>query len=152
MNIRTTLVASALTFSVLFVTVGLRGQNFEGDQRSAIDSLRSINTAEVTYQMDFGKGWSSTLAALEVPQIRSKFTPETGAWLDNAVKSTKKGAYIFTYKAGEPDASGKITTYTVSARRAKWHKGLWSFFSDDSGIIRGTDENRAAKASDPPLH
>jgi hypothetical protein len=63
----------------------------------------------------------------------------------------KKNNYVFTYEAGRPDATGKITAYTVSARPAKWQSGVQSFFTDQTAIIRGTNENRAATASDPAL-
>lgn len=156
MKIKTTLVISALTFFVLVLTMGLKGQKASGrsskeDQDSAVGSLRSINTAEVYYAKEYGKGYSPTLAALGVPPAGVKPSASAANLLDNSLTGGKRRNYVFSYKAGKPDASGKINTYAVSARPSKWQKGFWSFFTDDTGIIRGTDENRAARASDPPL-
>jgi hypothetical protein len=151
MKIRTTLAVSALTFFVLGMTISLWAQKFEGDQSSAIGSLRSINTAEVYYEKEYGKGYSPTLAALGVPAEGVKPSASAANLLDNSLTGGKKRNYVFTYNSGEPDAKGKINTYTVSVRPSKWRKGLWSFFTDDTAIIRGTNENRAAKVSDPPL-
>jgi hypothetical protein len=96
-------------------------------------------------------GWSPPLGSLGVPQEGTKPSASAAGLLDNSLTSGKKNNYVFVYKAGKPDASGKISTYTVSASPAKWREGMWSFFTDESGIIRGTTENRAARASDPPL-
>jgi hypothetical protein len=157
MKIRTTLVISTLTCFFLVVTVGVRAQKASGppskeDQDSAVGSLRSINTAEVYFEKEYKKGFSPTLAALGVPPEGVKPSASAANLLDNSLTGGKRRNYIFTYKSGGPDAGGRISTYTVTARPAKWQKGLWSFFTDDTGIIRGTDENRGAKVSDPPLH
>jgi len=156
MKIRTTLVVSGLMFFVVVVTVNLRAQGPSGpsskeDQESAVGCLRSINTAEVYFAKEYGKGFSPTLAALGVPPEGVKPSASAANLLDNSLTGGKKRNYVFTYKAGRPDESGKINTYTVTARPAKWHKGLSSFFTDETAIIRGTNENRAAKVSDPPL-
>jgi hypothetical protein len=156
MKLRTTLVFAGLTFFVVTGAVGLGAQKASGapskeDQESAVGSLRSINTAEVYYAKEYGKGYSSTLAALGVPPEGTKPSATAANLLDNSLTGGVRRNYVFTYKPGGRDADGKINTYAVSARPTKWQKGVWSFFNDETGIIRGTDENRAAKASDPLL-
>jgi hypothetical protein len=118
---------------------------------TAIGCIRSINTAEVYYAKEYKKGFSPTLAGLGVPPEGTKLSATAAGLLDNSLTGGQKANHVFTYKAGKPDASGKINTYTLSVRPVKWHKGLWSFFDDESGIIRATKENRAATVSDPPL-
>jgi hypothetical protein len=125
--------------------------DIEGDQRIAVGSIRSINTAQVYYAKGYKKGWSPRLAALGVPLEGTKPSATAAGLLDNSLTGGTKANHVFTYKAGKPDADGKINTYTLSVRPVKWHAGLWNFFDDESAIIRGTKENRAATVSDPPL-
>jgi hypothetical protein len=145
-----------LLFSALLIattTPAQKGSNpiLQGDQATAVGCLRSINTAEVYYAKEYKKGFSPTLASLGAPPEGTKPSATAANLLDNSLTGGSKSNYIFTYKAGRPNASWRITTYSVVARPTKWQKGLWSFFTDQTGIIRGTDEDRAARVSDPPL-
>jgi hypothetical protein len=154
MKIRTAFSIAALACFV--AAPGLRAQKVSRapsreDQQTAVGSLRSINTAEVYYAKEYGKGYSPTLAALGVPPEGTKPSATAAGLLDNSLTGGVRHNYVFQYQPGEPKADGKINTYAVSARPAKWQKGIWSYFTDDTGKIRGTDENRAARASDPPL-
>lgn len=120
------------------------------DTDTAVGCLRTINTAEVTYASTYNKGYSANLKYLGEPPKGGKPSATAAGFVDKSLTSGKKSNYIFTYKAGKPDKDGKISTYTVTARPAKWAKGVKSFFTDQTGIIRWTDENRAPKASDAP--
>lgn len=156
MNKSQRLAIGAAVILLVAISINLRAQAQEtspsqGDQASAVGCLRSINTAEVYYQKQYKMGWSPTLASLGVPQDGTKPSASAAGVLDNSLTSGKRNNYVFVYKAGKPDATGQISTYTVTASPAKWRAAMWSFFTDDSGIIRGTQENRPARASDPPL-
>jgi hypothetical protein len=145
-----------LFFSALLIATTPAAQKasnpiLQGDQATAVGCLRSINTAEVFYAKEYKKGFSPTLASLGPPPEGAKPSASAAGLLDNSLTGGKKSNYVFTYKAGRPNASWRITTYSVVARPAQWQKGLWTFFTDQTGIIRGTDENRAARVSDPPL-
>jgi hypothetical protein len=121
------------------------------DQAAAVGCLRSINTAETYYSKHYPAGFSPTLTALGVPENGAQPSASTAGLLDNSLTSGTRGGFVFTYTAGAKDSSGKITSYTVTARPVTWAKGDWSFFTDETGVIRWTDENRAPKATDPPL-
>lgn len=143
-------------FSVLLVTIvnaAQKGPNWDAtdDQKTAVGCIRSINTAEIYYAKEYKQGWSPTLTALGVPPDGGTPSAAAASLLDSSLTSGKKANYVFTYNAGKPDASGKINTYTLSVQPVKWHPGLWNFFDDNSGKIRGTPENRAATVNDPPL-
>jgi type IV pilus assembly protein PilA len=156
MKIRGELGNLALMFSLLFAVNNVAAHkalspSSEADQWSAVGSLRSINTAEVFYYKQYKKGFSPTLISLGVPPDGTKPSASAADLLDNSLTGGKKNNYVFTYEAGRPDATGRVSTYTVSARPAKWQTGVQSFFTDQTAIIRGTSENRATTASDPPL-
>lgn len=150
--VQVSLVSMTSVLLVTIVSAAQKASNWdEGDQSTAVGCMRSINTAEVYYAKDYKKGWSPTLAALGVPPEGTKPSATAAGFLDNSLTGGTKAHHVFTYQASKPDASGKINAYTLSVRPVKWHAGLWNFFDDESGIIRGTKENRAATVSDPPL-
>jgi hypothetical protein len=123
----------------------------EEDQSSAIGSLRSLNTAEAYYAKEYSRGYSPLLAALSPPPHGEGASPSAANLIDPSLTGGHKANYVFTYKAGAPDAQGRINSYTLTARPAKWQKGVPSFFTDQTAVIRWTKENRAATVKDPPI-
>jgi type II secretory pathway pseudopilin PulG len=57
--------------------------------------------------------------------------------------------YTIQYTAGKGDASGHLKSYTLTARAGNF--GYMNFYTDESGVLRGTSENRAATVQDPPI-
>jgi len=121
------------------------------DPQTAIGCMRSINTAEVTYDMTYHKGYSATLAVLKASGKGEPPTAAAAGLLDDTLTSGRMAGYIFVYKSGVPDKDGRIDTYTVVARPEKWQKGLLSIFTDQTGKIRGTRENREPTRQDELL-
>jgi len=149
-------ITPALVLGTLFLSMALCAQEAPGvpsheNQLTAVGCLRSINTAEAYYAKEYGKGFSSTLAALAVPPDGTKVSPKAAGLLDNSLTGGTKNNFVFKYSAGAQDADGKISTYTVTAQPVKWQKGVKSFFTDQTGVIRATDLNRPPRASDPAL-
>ena len=73
----------------------------------------------------------------------------SGWTAEGAERSFRKSGYIFQYVPGPADASGRITSYTISARPVTYRKtGTRSFLLDETGKIRATPEHRAATARD----
>jgi type IV pilus assembly protein PilA len=121
------------------------GSRSAANEASAVGSLRTIDTAQLHFSENHPKkSFASSLAELG---------PPPGADLiDAALVSRTKSGYVFTFKPGSPDPSGPIPHYTVTARPQTFEKtGYRSFFTDESGVIRYTVENRPATATDPPL-
>lgn len=121
------------------------------DQSSAVGCLRTINTSEVVYAQTYKTGYSPSLASLSVPAEGTQVTASAAGLIDASLGSGKRNGYIFTYKPGKPDAQGQTNTYTVTVRPAKWQKGVKSLYTDQTGVIRWTKENRAPTAKDPAL-
>lgn len=120
-------------------------------QASAVASLRTINTSEIAYASTYG-GYSPNLAVLGPPPEGKPPTATAADLIDELLARGVKNRYHFTYKPGPPDAKGQITSYTVCAQPIERSEHLRrSFFTDESGVIRQTDENRCATAQDPPL-
>jgi len=118
-------------------------------QASAVGSLRTMNTAEFTYAETYHAGFSRTLDALAGPPPGSHSSSSAAGLIDNVLATGRKNDYTFTYRPGSPDAKGIIQSYTVTARPGC--KGAWNLFTDQSGILRKTSEDRAATANDRGL-
>jgi len=118
------------------------------DQASVIGSLRTINTAELAYAKAYKNGFSSNLKALAARDEGTRYTASAAGLIDASLGGGKRNGYVFTYKAAPPDDQGKISGYTLSAIRTKWQKGVQSFFTDQTGVLRSTAEHRPATAKD----
>jgi len=113
-------------------------------EESCVSSLRTLNTAQVTYWGgDEKKGFARSLEQLG---------PRGEDLIDPVLATGKKGGYHFVLVPGPVEANGTIRHYIISARPSKvLVKGQRSFFTDESDVIRSTSENRAATASDPTI-
>jgi len=133
------------------------------NQASAVASLRTLNTAEVTYATTYNTGYSSTLgdlgpataggtpvatAAGLVDEVLSGVSGTAGG--PTATTSTKSG-YQFTYSPGGTDTSGKINTYSFTATPISvGTTGTNFYFTDQSGVIR-QNSTAVAGSTDSPL-
>jgi hypothetical protein len=72
-----------------------------------------------------------------------------GAPAQAAAQSALGAGYTLQYAPGPLGSDGAARTFTLSARPARY--GLRSYYTDQSGVLHATAENRAATSSDPPL-
>jgi hypothetical protein len=68
----------------------------------------------------------------------------------DAAQFAQSDGYQLQYTPGPPDADGAIRTYSIEAHASTY--GYHNFYSDLSGIVRETNENRPANNLDPPIH
>jgi prepilin-type N-terminal cleavage/methylation domain-containing protein len=103
------------------------------NEASAVGSLRTINTAEVTYSSGCpGVGYSASLAEIG-PTGGANCAVGTGL-IDSVLAAGTKSGYTFAYVQG---ANVPSTTYTNSATPVTYQTtGQRSFFTDQSGVIR----------------
>jgi len=119
---------------------------------SAVGSLRSINTAEVTYASTYGGNFSRTVKELGPPPAGEKPSAAAADLLDGVLANGRKRGFVFAYTPGPADAGGEIRSYSVVAIPVEFGKtSSRSFYTDETGVIRSTFENRPAKAKDPPI-
>ncbi len=150
-------VATCLGWSLFLVLAavacpGLQRSRIAANYASAVGTLRTIHTAESTYAETYKRGYSASLALIGPPPSGGLATASTADLISSEVAGGKKSGYIFDYKPGPADASGNIKTFTVSARPIQYGStGCRSFFTDESGVIRQSDENRAPSAKDPAI-
>jgi type IV pilus assembly protein PilA len=114
-------------------------------QASAVGSLRTINTSEVTYASTYPNGFSGNMASLD--GNCSPSTASCAGLIDRELASGTKSGYRFTYEPG-PLINGRIDSYSAYADplgAAGNH-----YYTDQSGVIRQNTERRAGP-HDPPL-
>ncbi|NDQ56220.1 MAG: prepilin-type N-terminal cleavage/methylation domain-containing protein [Acidipila sp.] len=116
------------------------------NEASAVGSMRTINTACVTYSSTYGTGFPAALANL------APANPATAAaadLIDQVLAGKQKSGYAFTYVAGAA-VGGVIPTYTLNADPiSRGTTGQRGFFTDQSGVIRFDPVAAATVASLP---
>lgn len=116
------------------------------NEASAVGSLRTLNTAAVTYSSQCG-GFPPTLAAMGPPANACT----TADLIDSVLAGGTKSGYTFTYAAVDADGDGNMDTYTINADPVTpGTTGTRHFFTDQSGVIR-QNQSASASATDPPI-
>lgn len=114
---------------------------------AAAPMLRTLNTALITYATMYpDQGYPSALRALS-GQESDEPTQDHAMLVDRAFlqEPAVRNGYVFHYIRTSQD------TYQITATPLQFTEGLPSFFTDESAVIRVTQENRPATAQDPPL-
>ena len=119
------------------------------NESSAVNSVRVINTAAVSYQTQFNH-YPEGLGSMGSPV--AGVSPEFGAGLiDNTLASGRKSGYVFSYHGIDTKHTGTLDDYEVTAcPEVMGSSGRRCFYSDASGVIRYSSSGHADKDS-PPL-
>jgi type II secretory pathway pseudopilin PulG len=121
------------------------------NQASAVGSLRTLNTAAITYAATYNMGYPPGISVLGPARGGGNPSAAAAELIDEALASSTKSGYVFTYIPGEKDSAGKITTYTIRADPVvPGNTGVNHYFTDQSGVIR-QESNRLASAESTPL-
>jgi len=124
---------------------------------SAVASLRTINSAEVTYASTYNTGYTLTLSVLDGQGLSS---PSNAGLIDTVLGSGQKSGYMFYYVAcpappGPNDGSmtngpcATVSNYQVSANPVPPTTGSF-YYTDASGVIR-VNSSTYAGPTDYPL-
>jgi prepilin-type N-terminal cleavage/methylation domain-containing protein len=117
------------------------------NEASAVGSLRTINTACVTYSSTYPSvGYPGTLVALGPGGANG--TSANADLVDSVLAAGTKSGYAFTFTAG---AGTPSNGYSVNANAvAQGTSGTRGFFTDQSGVIRYA-AGAGAVSTDSPL-
>jgi hypothetical protein len=112
-------------------------------------AVRSITVANGKYRALYPeRGFAPSLQALG----GSGGSAAAAGLLESSVTSGRDENYTMIYTPGPTDSAGRILRYTLSARPRQYQvTGTRSYFADESGIVRWTNENRPATKNDAPL-
>ena len=119
------------------------------NEASAVGSLRTLNTACVTYSTLYG-GFPASLAALGGEGTGTAPTSTAAELIDNVLQGGTKAGYNFTFSPGTADAANNIDYYIINANPVNpGTTGLRYFFTDQTGVIRADPANPATSLSTP---
>jgi type IV pilus assembly protein PilA len=115
------------------------------NEASAVGSLRTLNTATVTYSTTYGIGFPAAMSNMG-PGTASSTTADL---VDSVLAGGVKSGYSFSYSAATA-VSGTINAYTITATPTNAGvTGQRSFFTNESGVIRGNSSGNADVNSTP---
>jgi type IV pilus assembly protein PilA len=120
------------------------------NQASAVGSLRTINTCEITYASTYNAGYTSSLVALGPPAGGAQATPSAAGLIDSLLAAGTKSGYSFVYSAGTP-ANNQINTYTLNANPVTvGTTGQNYYYTDQTAVIR-QNTSATSSSSDSPI-
>jgi type IV pilus assembly protein PilA len=140
-------VAIILIIAAIAIPNLLRSR-MDANEASAVGSLRTINTAEVTYSTTYPSIGFAALTSLGGTAPCTNATSTGACLLDDVLTSGVKSGYTFVTTAG---GGTPAVTYTSNASPSvPQQSGTRYFFSDQSGVIR-YNGTVAATAGDAAL-
>ena len=121
------------------------------NQASAVGSLRTLNTAEITYSSTYNTGFTATMTYLAPPTSTTNTNPTSTAagLIDSVLALGSKSGYSFVYSAGTADATGRINTYGFTAVPISSSTGTNYYYTDESGVIRQNSTTTASSLDSP---
>jgi len=127
------------------------------NQASAVGSMRTLNTAEITYATTYNTGFTATLGDMGPPASGSNPSATAAGLIDSVLSggaatasSSVKSGYTFLYTAGATDASGRVDTYSITATPVTvGTTGTNYYYTDMSGVIRQNSTTVAASTDSP---
>ena len=119
------------------------------NQASAVGSLRTLNTAEITYSSTYNVGFTATLSYLAPPTGTNNPTSTAAGLIDSVLALGSKSGYSFTYSPGASDSTGRINTYAFTAVPITSSTGTNYYYTDQSGVIRQNSTTTAGSTDSP---
>lgn len=110
------------------------------NERNAVTTVMQVNTALYKYRQAHADAYPKSLSEL------SEIDPLVKCGEAECVKS----GYRYKYELMPATAMGPH--YTIQARPNKYQNtGVRSFYTDESGVVRATNDDRAANGVDGPV-
>lgn len=128
----------------------LMRNKIQANETSAVGSLRALTESALLYSNSYG-GFPHALSDLGPAAGGTPASSASADLIDSVLASGVKSGYRFVYAAGTTDPNGNVLSYTITATPvAPGSSGQRSFFTDQSGTIRNTN-NGNADATSPPI-
>ena len=116
------LIELLIVVAIILIIAAIAIPNFlrsriAANQASAVASLRTLDTSEISYATTFGGGFTVDLASLSPPGPGVNPTSTAAGLIDSQLATGTKSGYSFTYTPGptESATSSRIDTYTFTA-------------------------------------
>jgi type IV pilus assembly protein PilA len=148
-------VVAIILIIVAIALPNLTRSKIAANQASAINSLRTINSAEAVYVSTYGIGYSATLGALGPASAQP--TSSNADLIDevlaggtgSSANSSAKSGYTFTY-APSAAVDGQISSFSLKAAPQQLDiTGRSGYYTDQTYVIRFDTSGTATSASTP---
>jgi prepilin-type N-terminal cleavage/methylation domain-containing protein len=121
------------------------------NEASAVGSLRTLNTACVTYSTTYG-GYPATLVTMGGEGTSALPTSTSSELIDNVLQTGIKTGYTFSFSAGTADSAGHVDNYLINAAPiTPGVTGIRYFYTDQTGVIRANSAGAAATSASTPI-
>jgi hypothetical protein len=120
-----------------FVVTPRNAQSTVQAETQALAAIGDLRASLNAYAAAQGGAYPQTLEPL-------------GPAVQQAAQFAQSDGYQLQYTPGPPAADGVIRSYSIEARAGNY--GYQNFYTDATGVVRATTENRAATGIDPPIH
>ncbi|MGA3324551.1 MAG: prepilin-type N-terminal cleavage/methylation domain-containing protein [Terriglobia bacterium] len=143
------LIELLIVVAIILIIAAIAIPNFlrsrvAANQASAIESLRVISTAEVTFSTTYGSGFSSSMMYLAPPAAGQQTTSTAAGLIDSVLAGGYKSGYSFFYTPTLIDA-GTINGYTLLANPSTFGQtGGVYYYTDQSFVIHANNTTPAS--------
>ena len=134
--VRWAVLLAALWGLLWFVLPQRVGDRSAQAEARAVEALREVRAALTAYAEAQGGAYPASLEALG----------ERGR---KPAQLAQSEGYRLEYTPGPPSPDGIVRSYALLARPGNY--GYRNFYTDETGALRATRENRPATAHDPPI-
>jgi hypothetical protein len=121
---------------VWFVVTPRTGQVAVQAETRAVQALDQVQSALRDYSAAVGGTYPPSLEVLGPPARQ-------------AAQMAQSEGYSLNYAPGQAGLDGASHSYSLHARASSY--GYRNFYTDSTGVVRATNENRDASPSDPPI-
>ncbi len=123
------------------------------NQASAVGSLRTLNTSQITYSSTYNIGYTSNLSYLGPSTAATPNSTAAGlvdSVLAGAGNNSSKSGYNFVYAPTTDTSTGKVVHYEINANPQSTSTGTNYYYTDETGVIR-QNTTQTASASESPI-
>jgi type II secretory pathway pseudopilin PulG len=156
------LAAAVLCLAAMVAVIGWLKRPTNVNEARAIGDIRTVISAQAAWQSANGGYYEGDLSCLASPtRCIPNYPSKAPTFLDTVLASQQpKDGYLRAFVPGprpkkidrRVSSPSSVETWTYAARPvARGRTGYRSFFSDQTGVIRATDEDRPANVNDPPI-
>jgi prepilin-type N-terminal cleavage/methylation domain-containing protein len=145
------LIELLIVVAIILIIAAIAIPNFlhskmAANQSSAVGSMRSLNTACVSYSTNYGQ-FPSALTNLGPVASGTAPSSTSSDLIDSVLASGSKSGYTFAYTAGASAQSYSITATPIMPASS----GQNMYFTDQSGVIRVDTSGAGATAASTPI-
>lgn len=148
------LIELLIVVAIILIIAAIAIPNFlrsriAANQASAVASLRSLDTAEISYASTYNTGYTADISYLAPPAPGSEATSTAAGLIDSVLAGGSKSGYSFYYSPGAVDLSGRIDVFGITATPISNSTGTNYYYSDQSGVIRQNSTSTASSTDSP---